>query len=74
MNHPGEIATLARLARPDLAIITNIGVAHIEYMGSREAIAIEKGALAEAVGKRGAVILPTEDDFATQIAVEPPRK
>ncbi len=68
MNHPGEIAPLARLARPDLAIITNIGVAHIEYMGSREAIADEKGALAEAIGKRGAVILPTEDDFATQIA------
>jgi UDP-N-acetylmuramoyl-tripeptide--D-alanyl-D-alanine ligase len=68
MNHPGEIGPLARLARPDLAIITNIGVAHIEYMGSREAIANEKGSLAEAVGTRGAVILPTEDDFATQIA------
>ena len=68
MNHPGEIAPLAHLARPDLAIITNIGVAHIEYLGSREAIAHEKGALAEAVGKRGAVILPTEDDFAMHIA------
>ena len=54
MNHPGEIAPLAKLARPDLAIITNIGVAHIEYMGSREAIASEKGALAEAVGYRRA--------------------
>jgi UDP-N-acetylmuramoyl-tripeptide--D-alanyl-D-alanine ligase len=68
MNHPGEVAPLARLARPDLAIITNIGVAHIEYMGSREAIAQEKGALAEAVGHRGAVILPAEDDFSSQIA------
>ena len=68
MNHPGEIAPLARLARPDLAIITNIGVAHIEYMGSREAIAAEKGALAEAVGSNGSVILSAEDDFASQIA------
>ena len=68
MNHPGEIAPLARLARPDLAIITNIGVAHIEYMGSREAIAAEKGALAEAVGSSGSVILSAEDDFASQIA------
>ncbi len=67
MNHPGEIAPLARLARPDLAIITNIGVAHIEYMGSREAIAAEKGALAEAVGANGCVIL-SEDDFAPHFA------
>src|SRR5437870_11707896 len=57
MNHPGEVATLAKLAAPDAAIITNIGVAHVEFMGSREAIANEKGALAEAVAAEGAVIL-----------------
>ncbi len=68
MNHPGEIAPLAALARPDLAIITNIGVAHIEYMGSREAIALEKGMLVEAVGRDGAVILPADDDFAAALA------
>ena len=39
MNHPGEIAELSKIAAPDAAIITNIGVAHIEFMGSREAIA-----------------------------------
>ncbi len=68
MNHPGEIAPLAQLARPDLAIITNIGVAHIEYMGSREAIALEKGELAAAVGPHGTVVLPSEDDFTAAIA------
>ena len=68
MNHPGEIAPLAKLARPDLAIITNVGFAHIEYMGSREAIAAEKGALAAAVGCSGCVILPAEDEFALSIA------
>jgi len=68
MNHPGEIAALAKIAAPDAAIITNIGVAHIEFMGSREAIALEKGALAEAVGPQGTVILNTDDLFTEGIA------
>ncbi|MDP9004007.1 MAG: UDP-N-acetylmuramoyl-tripeptide--D-alanyl-D-alanine ligase [Verrucomicrobiota bacterium] len=68
MNHPGEIAALAKLAAPDAAIITNIGVAHIEFMGSREAIALEKGALAEAIGESGTVILNADDTFSASIA------
>src|SRR4029077_5221597 len=69
MNHPGEVAALAQLAAPDVAIITNIGIAHIEFMGSREAIAKEKGALAEAVGAAGTVILNADDSFTNTIAV-----
>jgi len=68
MNHPGEVAALAKLAEPDVAIITNIGVAHIEFMGSREAIATEKGALVEAVGAEGTVILNGDDPFTNSIA------
>ena len=68
MNHPGEIATLAKVAAPDVAIITNIGVAHIEFMGSREKIAEEKAALAEAVGADGAIILNADDLFTKTIA------
>ncbi len=68
MNHPGEVAPLATLAKPDGAIITNIGVAHIEFMKTREAIAREKGMLAEVVEAEGVVILSADDDFAVQIA------
>ncbi len=68
MNHPGEIAALAKIAAADFAIITNIGVAHIEFMGTREAIAKEKGALAEAVGSQGIVILNADDPFSKSIA------
>ncbi len=68
MNHPGEIAALATIASPDVGIITNIGVAHIEFMGSRDAIAKEKGALAEAIGPAGSVILNADDPFSQGIA------
>ena len=68
MNHAGETAPLAAIARPDIAIITNVGVAHIEFLGTREAIAQEKGMLAEAVGKNGTVILNADDEFTPTIA------
>src|ERR1700724_1662848 len=68
MNHPGEVAPLAKIGAPEAAIITNIGVAHIEFMGTREAIAKEKGALAEAVAAEGAVVLNADDPFSKGIA------
>jgi UDP-N-acetylmuramoyl-tripeptide--D-alanyl-D-alanine ligase len=68
MNHPGEIAPLAALARPDAAIITNIGVSHIEFFENRDGIAAEKAELIRAVHRDGAVIIPAEDDYADFLA------
>jgi UDP-N-acetylmuramoyl-tripeptide--D-alanyl-D-alanine ligase len=63
MNHPGEIAPLCEIARPKYGIITNIGTAHIEFMGTREGIAEEKGMLARALPAEGILFLPATCEF-----------
>lgn len=52
-NHPGEIAELGALARPDLAVISSLGPAHIEHFGSLDSIAREKTSLLEYVPPTG---------------------
>lgn len=64
MNHAGEIRPLAELARPDIGVVTNIGTAHIEFLGSREAIANEKAELFRAMSSAGCCVYPGADDFA----------
>lgn len=72
MNHAGEIPPLAAIAKPQIGIVTNIGVAHIEHMGSREAIAREKSALLAALPADGTAIIPANDDFADLLAASAP--
>jgi UDP-N-acetylmuramoyl-tripeptide--D-alanyl-D-alanine ligase len=60
MNHPGEIAPLARLAAPDVALVTNVESAHIGHMGSLHAIAVEKASVALGVLQGGHVVLPED--------------
>ena len=74
MNHPGEIAPLCEIARPDYGIITNIGTAHIEYMGSRDAIASEKGELARALSAKGALFVPESCDYKDKFEQWTPAK
>ncbi|MBI4322837.1 MAG: UDP-N-acetylmuramoyl-tripeptide--D-alanyl-D-alanine ligase [Candidatus Omnitrophica bacterium] len=57
-NHPGEIASLARIARPTVAVITNVGPAHLEFFGSLEAVRQEKLSLLEALEPAGSAVLP----------------
>jgi UDP-N-acetylmuramoyl-tripeptide--D-alanyl-D-alanine ligase len=57
MNHPGEIAPLARLAAPHVALITTVEAVHIAHFESEEAIADEKGAIMEGLVPGGAVVL-----------------
>ncbi len=64
MNHPGEIASLAGLARPDIAMVTTMGGAHIEFFGTRRAIAEEKMALFSALSPEGVAVINLESDFA----------
>ncbi len=63
MNNPGEIAPLCSIAMPDIGIITNIGTAHIENMGTREAIAEEKGELAKCLPAGGTFIVSAACDY-----------
>jgi len=68
MNHPGEIAALAGILKPQIALITNIGTAHIGFIGSKKGIALEKKAIfSEFTGSETAVI-PKNDEFAELLA------
>ena len=63
MRGPGESARLSRCSEPDLAVITNIGTAHIGRLGSREAIASAKCEIALHLSPDGAVVIPAGDSL-----------
>ena len=48
-NHPGEIAALCGIAEPDCSLVTNVGTAHLEFFGSQDGIADEKGCIFSAL-------------------------
>ena len=61
MNHFGEIRYLGEMAQPDIAVISNIGDAHIEFLGSREGILKAKAEILENLRPGGTVILNGDD-------------
>ncbi len=62
MNHFGEISALTRTCLPTMAVITNIGVSHIEYLGSRDGILKAKCEIFEGLEKGSFVVLNGDDD------------
>lgn len=68
MYYPGDIALLARLARPDIGVITNVGPVHLERAGSIERIAQAKAELVEALPAAGVAILNRDDRLVMEMA------
>lgn len=67
-NNPGEIARLAEICAPDIGVITNIGPAHLEGLGSLEGVMREKGDLLRYIRKGGKAVLNADDPRVLQLA------
>ena len=72
MASAGEIETLARIARPDIAVITNIGVSHIENLGSREGILKAKLEVTCCFDENSALVINADNDMLTPENVKGP--
>ncbi len=64
-NHPGEIAFLTSLARPDVALLTNASGAHLEGFGSVDAVAEAKGEIFSGLGPRGVAVINADSPYAS---------
>jgi UDP-N-acetylmuramoyl-tripeptide--D-alanyl-D-alanine ligase len=68
MNHPGEIAALTQLVRPDVAVITTIEPAHLGFFSSIEAIADAKAEIFLGMGPSGAAVLNRDNPYFARLA------
>lgn len=63
VNHFDEMRRLSRVAQPDICVITNIGVAHLEFFKTREGILEEKSKMIQDLKEGGSIVLNGEDDL-----------
>jgi len=68
MRGRGQIAYLARMARPQVGVVTKIGLSHLELLGSKDAIAESKAELVEALPADGAAVLNADDEYFEVLA------
>jgi UDP-N-acetylmuramoyl-tripeptide--D-alanyl-D-alanine ligase len=62
MNHPGEIAQLAAMAQPTVALVNNAQREHLEFMQTVRAVALENGSVITPLGPQGVVVIPRDDE------------
>lgn len=67
MNHKGEIRSLCEIARPDVAVITNVGPSHMEYFNSLDEVFEAKCEIFENIGKGGTIIINGDDAYLSRI-------
>ena len=71
MNHFREMAYLSRIARPDVAVIVNIGTAHIEFLGSQKGIRKAKMEILEGMAPDGRLLLNGDDAMLRCLEEQP---
>ncbi|MDV6235642.1 UDP-N-acetylmuramoyl-tripeptide--D-alanyl-D-alanine ligase [Leptospira ellisii] len=64
MNHKGEISRLSRIAEPDFAVVTTIGTAHIEFLGSQKNIAKAKAEIVEGMSPESSLFYPSSGEYS----------
>ncbi|HBO97137.1 MAG TPA: UDP-N-acetylmuramoyl-tripeptide--D-alanyl-D-alanine ligase [Candidatus Omnitrophica bacterium] len=72
-NNPGEIEWLAGIARPSVAVLTNIGESHLEGLKNRSGVYKEKSAIFRGIGAKGHVIFNNDDPYLRKIRGEKKR-
>ena len=74
MNHFGELDRIAKAVRPNIGVISNVGVAHIEFLGSREGILKAKCEMLAHLEKDGVAILNADNDMLQTLEGKLPQK
>ncbi|MFB6098441.1 MAG: UDP-N-acetylmuramoyl-tripeptide--D-alanyl-D-alanine ligase, partial [Salinibacter sp.] len=68
IRYPGDMDELCDIAKPDVSVVTTVGVAHLETMGTQDRIAAEKGKLVERTASDRPAVLNVDDDWVAAMA------